>query len=141
MRFLNILIGLGLIVGSAAPCFAQAAPAATPVERHGQLSVKGNRIVDAHGQPVILRGMSLFWSQWGGQYFNADCVNWLRDDFGCTVVRAAMGVGSGGYLQNPDLERKKTETVIQAAIDGGIYVIVDWHAHDPETAAARGRDA
>jgi endoglucanase len=136
---LGLLIGLSTSVVVATSSSAQeaAAPAPTVVQRHGKLSVKGNRIVDEHGQPVILRGMSLFWSQWGGQYYNADCVKWLRDDFRCTVVRAAMGVGAGGYLRNPEAEQKKVETVIQTAIDLGIYVIVDWHAHDAQTAAAQ----
>ncbi|MDP9414384.1 MAG: hypothetical protein M3Q08_09900 [Pseudomonadota bacterium] len=40
------------------------AVAQTPVERHGQLQVQGNRIVDQRGEPVVLRGMSLFWRQW-----------------------------------------------------------------------------
>jgi endoglucanase len=135
---LGWLIGLSTCVVIAMPSAAQEATSApTVVQRHGKLSVKGNRIVDEHGRPVILRGMSLFWSQWGGQYYNADCVKWLRDDFHCTVVRAAIAVGSGGYLRNPDAETRKAETVIQAAIDLGIYVIVDWHAHDAQTAAAQ----
>jgi endoglucanase len=139
---MNLSIGwpLGLVVLAAVATNASAAdgPAAqTAVERHGRLSVKGNTIVDEHGRPVILRGMSLFWSQWGGQFYNADCVKWLRDDWHCTVVRAAIGVGSGGYLKNPAAERQKAETVIQAAIDLGLYVIVDWHAHDAQTAAAQ----
>jgi endoglucanase len=135
---LGVLIGLTASVIVVMPSAAQdASPAPTAVQRHGKLSVRGNTIVDAHGQPVVLRGMSLFWSQWGGQFYNADCVKWLRDDFRCTVVRAAMGVGAGGYLRNPEAEQKKVETVIQAAIDLGIYVIVDWHAHDAQTEAAK----
>merc|ERR550532_794146 len=39
------------------------APAGSVVERHGTLSVSGNKIVDKNGEPVRLRGMSLFWSQ------------------------------------------------------------------------------
>ncbi len=42
--------------------------AQTPVERHGQLQVQGKGIVDQRGEPVVLRGMSLFWSQWQPQY-------------------------------------------------------------------------
>jgi endoglucanase len=53
------------------------------------------------------------------------------------VVRAAVGVSPGGYLKNPEAEREKAETVIQAAIDLGVYVIVDWHAHDAQLAAAQ----
>ncbi len=100
------------------------------VKRHGQLRVAGNRIVDQNGKPVALRGMSLFWSQWAGQFYNAEAVKWLRDDWECTVVRAAIAVEHGGYLKNPEREKKKVFAVVQAAIDLGIYVIVDWHDHN-----------
>ena len=50
------------------------------VEKHGQLRVEGNKIADKNGNPVALHGMSLFWSQWIGKYYNYDCVGGLRDD-------------------------------------------------------------
>ncbi|HQK12036.1 MAG TPA: cellulase family glycosylhydrolase, partial [Candidatus Marinimicrobia bacterium] len=102
----------------------------TFVEEHGNLTVSGNRIIDQNGDPIVLRGMSLFWSQWMGKYYNYNCIKWLRDDWKCTVVRAAMGIESGGYLNNPASEKAKIVTVIEACIDLGIYVIVDWHDHN-----------
>lgn len=96
---------------------------------HGQLSVQGNRIVDNQNEPIVLRGMSLFWSQWMGQYYNSQSVKWLKDDWNSTVVRAAMGVEMGGYLENPSFELSKIKNVIEACIDEGLYVIVDWHDH------------
>jgi len=106
----------------------------TTVERHGRLTVSGNRILDQHGNPVVLRGMSLYWSQWddNGKYYNADCIEWLKEDWHCTVVRAAMAVESGGYLSNSTAEKAKIKTVIDACIDQGIYVIVDWHDHNAQ---------
>ena len=107
-------------------------PAAEPtaVERHGRLSISGNRLVDQKGDAVALRGMSLFWSQWMGQFYNSNAVRWLRDDWRCTVVRAAMAVEHGGYLAHPERERDKVKRVVQVAIDAGIYVIIDWHDHN-----------
>ncbi|MGD8778436.1 MAG: glycoside hydrolase family 5 protein [Ignavibacteria bacterium] len=103
------------------------------VDKFGKLSVSGNRVVNKNGEPVVLRGMSLFWSQIKGKYYNYDCVKWLRDDWKCTVVRASMGIeqadGLDGYLKNPQTEYDKAITVIDAAIGLGIYVIVDWHDH------------
>lgn len=120
----------------AGSCLIHAAP--TPVEKHGALQVRGNRIVDQHGEPVVLRGMSLFWSQSQGKFYNADAIRWLRDDWRCTVVRAAMGVEHRGYLQNPEREIAKVRAVVDAAIRLGIYVIIDWHDHhaDQHTAQA-----
>lgn len=116
--------------------FAAPALAHTPVERHGALRVEGNRIVDQHGAPVVLRGMSLFWSQWQPQFYNADAVRWLAEDWNITVVRAAMAVHHDGYMDNPEREIARVEAVVDAAIAEGVYVIVDWHAHLPEPEAA-----
>lgn len=109
----------------------------TPVERYGKLRVQGNRIVGQDGKPVVLRGMSLFWSQWMGEFYNAEAIEWLRNDWGCDVVRVAMGVEQGGYLENPQQEVDKVKTVVDAAIALGMYVIIDWHDHN----AHRHQDA
>lgn len=104
----------------------------TIVEHFGQLNVNGKDIVDKDGNSVVLRGMSLFWSQWGGQYYNKETIKWLRDDWKCTVIRAAMGVEGGAYLDNPEAEFQKVKAAIDACIELGIYVIVDWHDHRAE---------
>lgn len=102
-------------------------------EKHGQLKVQGNKIVDKDGTAIQLRGMSLFWSQWMGKYYTKETVKWLKDDWKCTVVRAAMGVeDADGYISKSEIEKQKVFTVIDAAIEEGIYVIVDWHSHHAE---------
>ncbi|MEM9419215.1 MAG: glycoside hydrolase family 5 protein [Planctomycetota bacterium] len=107
-----------------------------PVERHGQLRVEGAQILDQHGEPVQLRGMSLFWSQWGGAYFNASVVDTLVDDWNVTLIRVPLAVHKGGYLDHPEQEVAKVMEVVDAALARGVYVIVDWHAHDLEQHAA-----
>lgn len=106
--------------------------AQTPVERYGQLKVEGNRIVDKDGKPVQLRGMSFFWSQWMGQFYNKKTVAWLVKDWKITVVRAAMGVkhvqSQSGYLYDGS-EALKVKMIVEAALEEGIYVIIDWHDH------------
>ncbi|MFN8438983.1 MAG: glycoside hydrolase family 5 protein [Cytophagales bacterium] len=103
----------------------------TIVEKYGHLQVKGNYIFGEKGDTVQLRGMSLFWSQWMGQYYTPECVKWLKDDWKCTIVRAAMGVDAaeGGYEVSPAEEKAKIETVVDAAIANGMYVIIDYHSH------------
>ena len=101
------------------------------VNAYGQLSVSGTKIVSSTGADVQLRGMSLFWSNWQGKYYDYNTVKWLRDDWCLNVVRAAMAVDvSGqGYMHSKAGELAKVETVIDAAIDLGVYVIVDFHSH------------
>lgn len=49
-----------------------------------------------------------------------------------TVIRAAMGIEHGGYLENSWAEKQRMEAVIDAAIAEGIYVVIDWHDHNAE---------
>ena len=105
----------------------------TVVDLYGKLRIEGNKILDKNGNQIALHGMSLFWSQWIGKYYNYDCIKWLRDDWKCTVIRAAMAVDEqDGYLINPHIELSKVRKVIDACIELGIYVIVDWHSHHAE---------
>jgi endoglucanase len=110
------------------------------VSHVGFIHVKGNKIVGQDDVPVALHGMSLFWSQWGGRFYNADCIRWLRDDWKCTVVRAVCGIHSDGYLAYPEAELAKITTVIDACIDLGIYVVVDWHDHSAEKHIQRSKE-
>ncbi len=103
----------------------------TPVDIYGQLRVQGKYLVDKNGNPVVLRGLSLFWSCWGSKYWNADVINWVATDWRVNVIRAAMGVEpAGGYLDSPTTNENLVNTVVQACINRGIYVIIDWHDHN-----------
>jgi len=134
-----IVFAAALVLSSAALAEKPTAPKGSIVAKHGRLRVAGNRIVDRNGKPLALHGMSLFWSQWMPQFYNADAVKWLRDDWGCTVVRAAMAIEHGGYLKNPKREKERVLTVVRAAIDLGIYVIVDWHDHNAHRHTAQAK--
>lgn len=107
----------------------------TPLQIHGALSVKGNQIVNETGDAVSLAGNSLFWSNtgWGGEaYYNASVIDWLHTDWNTSVVRAAMGVeDNGGYISDAS-NKEKVKAVVDAAIEAGIYVIIDWHSHHAE---------
>lgn len=110
--------------------------AQTVVEENGFLRVSGNKIINKNEEPVSFAGMSLFWSNfgWGGEkYYNAEVVSFLKENWDITIIRAAMGVeDDGGYLQNKEREKNKVITVVDAAINEGIYVIIDWHSHHAE---------
>lgn len=126
------LVLIALLIGQTAWA-APEAPTGSPVAAHGRLAVKGNRVVDAQGKPYAVQGMSLFWSQWQPRYYDAATIDWLVRDWRVSAVRAAIGAQSGGYDAQPAVETRRAETVIDAAIARGIYVVVDWHAHQPQT--------
>lgn len=108
-------------------------PEGSPVDIHGHLKTSGNKILDKNNNPVQLRGMSLFWSQWMPQFYNKEAVAWLVKDWNINIIRAAMGVDeNGGYISFPEREKQKVFTIIDEAIAQGIYVIVDWHSHHAE---------
>ena len=111
----------------------------TIVEHFGQLQTQGNQIVDRNSKPVTLYGMSLFWSQWAPQFYNKKCIQWLRDDWKCSIIRAALAVENDGYLDHSIEEQIKIQTVVQACIDLGIYVIIDWHSHHAENQLAEAK--
>jgi endoglucanase len=104
---------------------------AQTVKKHGRLSVNGIQLVDQKGRPVVLRGMSFGWHNYWPRFYNVGAVRWLRKDWKCSVVRAAMGVEPAqGYLKDSSGGRQKIEAVVDAAIREGIYVIIDWHSHN-----------
>jgi endoglucanase len=109
-----------------------------PVKANGRLKVVGTRLTNEKGNPVVLRGMSFGWHNWWPRFYNAGVVSWLKKDWGCNVVRAAMGVEPDkGYISEPAWSTQKIKAVIDAAIKEGIYVIVDWHSHHIRQAEAK----
>ncbi|MGD0813662.1 MAG: glycoside hydrolase family 5 protein [Verrucomicrobiota bacterium] len=116
---MSVFASLGIVAAS----FGQP----TFVDIHGKLSVKGNKIVDQHGIPTTLHGMSLYcWAEGGTKFYNASAINHLVRDWKCTVIRIA--VQPGAYKINPVKELDKVKTVMDACIANGVYAIIDWHS-------------
>ncbi|QJD87159.1 cellulase family glycosylhydrolase [Cohnella herbarum] len=92
----------------------------------GQLKVTGNKLTNSAGQAVQLVGMSSHGLQWYGNYVNKPAIQWMKENWGINVFRAALYTAEDGYITTPSLKEKVKEAV-QAAIDLGIYVIIDWH--------------
>ncbi len=103
------------------------------VSAHGLLQVSGNRIVNKANETVSFAGNSFFWSNdnWGGErYYTPEVVQWLKEDWNTTIIRAAMGVEDpGGYFESPNNNKERVITLVDAAIAEGLYVIIDWHSH------------
>lgn len=106
----------------------------TPVAKHGALKVVDSRMVNQHGVPPQLRGVSFSWSIWQGQkYYNTDVVDWLIEDFDVSLLRFSMAIEpAGGYLEQPATQAELIETTVDHAIRRGVYVIIDWHDHNAD---------
>ncbi len=111
------------------------APSGSPVAKHGHLRVAGTNLVDENDQTVQLRGVSTMWLNWDptGYATDLDGLRFMRDEWGVQVVRAAMGIDAdGAYLENAEANEAKLRTVVDNAIELGVYVIIDWHDHEAE---------
>lgn len=98
------------------------------------------------GVAKSIAGVSMFWSapnSGSDGFYNKDVVTWLVNDWGIDLIRAAMAVDDnkpggaslddlGGYLTKPFVNQHALEEVVHGAIENGIYVIIDWHAHKAE---------
>jgi endoglucanase len=102
------------------------------VKKHGQLSVKGTQLVDKNQIPIVLRGVSFGWHSMWPRFYNEKAVAWLKKDFNCNIVRAAMGIeiGEHAFIKESEFSKDKIESVIKGAIKSDIYVIIDWHSHN-----------
>ena len=100
----------------------------TVVERFGQLRVEDEKLLAEDGRRIQLRGISSYGLQWAGKYANEEVLRWLRDDWNMQIWRAALYLGEGGYITQRSLKSKVVDSV-EAAINLGLYVIIDWHVH------------
>ena len=117
-----------------------------PVSQYGQLQAGKNSSGKGQiygsckgvtsGNEVAVQGMSLFWSissDVGSPFWTADYVSGLVQRQNIQIIRAPMGVdedwGSGNYFTKEGYYQGLMNTVVQAAIDNDIYVIIDYHSH------------
>ena len=135
-RLSKLLFLTLLLVLFPADLKAQLTSHPTPVSVHGVLGVNGTHIVDQNGNVVSFAGNSFSWSNTyyeAEEFYNADVVKWLQDDWGSTIVRAALGVDAvSGYFDFPAANFDRITTVIDAAIANDMYIIIDWHSHHAE---------
>lgn len=110
-------------------------PVHAAVER---LSVKGTLLVNEQGDKVVLKGVSMGWHNWWPRFYNAAAVKTLKEQWHCTLIRAAMGVEpKGAYLSDRQKALDCVTTVADAAIANDMYVIIDWHSHGLHTEEAK----
>jgi len=105
-----------------------------PADNLPAVSVSGNKVIFG-GQERSIAGYSLFWSNtgWGGEkYYTANTVQAAKNELDAQIIRAAMAVEEPGGFLSDSSNRDRVTTVVDAAIDNDMYVIIDWHTHHAE---------
>lgn len=105
----------------------------TPVESFGQLQVADGFLRNEAGEVVQLKGVSSMWLNWenDGYAESLEALEWMRDTWHVSVIRAAMGIApEGAYLSDPERALGQMRTIVENAVTAGVYVIIDWHDHD-----------
>ena len=88
----------GILAGAAISAYADASTATPkkvgPVSYYGALHTSGSKIIGAkNNQQVMLRGVSLFWSDATGlSYYNPAVISWAVDNLKIDMFRYAMGI-------------------------------------------------
>lgn len=141
MHFLKVVLAIcvmAVVAGCGSKASGQKGTGKSVDKKVSSLSVKGLQLVDDAGNPVVLHGISYGWHQFWPRFYNASSVDYLVNDWGAQVVRASMGVElEDAYLDNPELGIKCVQTVVDAAIENGVYAIIDWHSHGLRTEEAK----
>lgn len=138
--FVNLLLAVAFLIGLPACSKTQSsgqeenddsAKKTSVVERHGQLKVKGSKIVDEKGDTVQLRGVSFGWHNLWPRFYNRGTVTELAQDWGADVVRCSIGLDldENTFDKNPDHAYALVDSIVQGAVDNGIYTIIDFHSH------------
>ena len=143
INFSAKMLGLGVLaMGLVSLSFGRVGP----VSAYGQLQAGKNSSGKgqiygackgvADGAEVAVQGMSLFWSissDVGAPFWTAEHVDKLVKEQNIQLIRAPMGVDedwyAGNYFTNTGYYQGLMNTVVQAAIDNDIYVIIDYHSH------------
>jgi hypothetical protein len=108
----------------------------TIVAKNGALSVEGTKIVNEAGEVVSFAGNSMFWSNnyyKGNGFYNKRVVKYLKENWNSNIIRIPMTADPDihdSYIFDAETNQSKLEELVDACIDLGLYVIIDWHSHN-----------
>lgn len=111
-----------------AGCAGFSASRTGPVAEHGRLQVHGVQLSDAHGSPIQLRGVSLFWINWHEENLRPSAVRYIVREMGANVVR--IPVPAFDYKRAPSTYDVQLANIVAWIRSEGAYALIDWHVVD-----------
>lgn len=136
MRYI-ILLSLMLMGCQSAQIIKNQNPKSA-VAQNGSLSIQGKHVVNKKGEIVSFAGNSLFWSNdyyKGHSFYNKEVLAWLQKDWKSNIIRIPMAADptvEDSYVHDAQQNIQKVDVVVRAAIELGMYVIIDWHSQHAE---------
>ena len=96
---------------------------------NGWLSTKNGVIVNQKNKAFQLRGVSSHSLDWFYNVITFENLKYLKETWNINVFRIAIytDIAEKGYIKSPNETKEKVYTIIDAAINLDMYVIVDWH--------------
>ena len=137
IALLVVAISAGAVLGFIALVRKEEMKAEVMCVDDGWLKVDGNMIVSSCGRNVQLHGISTHGIQWYGDLYTPESIAHLKNEMGIDVFRIAMYTNPDdhGYVADKTLKDKVIE-LVDASIELGLYVIIDWHIlndNNPQT--------
>ena len=88
-------------------------------------------------------GPSWFWSCSAPQWWKAETVDYLVENWNIQLIRLPVSIAPGdntwtnhdatwntdNYLHSPEYTKALVDDMVRAAIENDIYVIIDFHEH------------
>ena len=133
---------LAILSMAAVSAMAVSASRVGPVSTYGELVANNGKLSGScpeySSKAVQVKGMSLYWSSgntYSTDFYSEKGINRLVDDMGIEVVRFALGAADEKFSSSgrsyttggEGFQKALLKSVVNAAIDKDIYVIIDWH--------------
>ncbi|WP_407442385.1 glycoside hydrolase family 5 protein, partial [Fibrobacter sp.] len=140
---------------AAASAMAISASRVGPVSTYGELKANGGKLSGScpeyKDKAVQVKGMSLFWSSgntYSTDFYSEKGINRLVDDMGVEVVRFALGAADEKFQSSgrsyttggEGFQKALLKSVVNAAIDKDIYVIIDWHIESSDGYTSQAKE-
>ena len=101
------------------------------VSLHGKPKLDSIQLVDAHGNPLQLIGVSTHNILTFANCYTYNALEYLVTEWGITVFRITVYLEeSNGYLEKPSENDAAIAQLVDWCETLGIYVVIDYHVHE-----------